>query len=179
MTIVNSVMLFIVMPLQGLGKGGQPIYLLQFRSRKFSAGKAGVHVIAHQLFLILSVMCVSALLFPSGLHLLVQQGSVLIRTDGQGHAHIPCGHVHDGVQFACQQSFIASGTGEDIVVPRLAEENRAADSFGIDSFPDETGDDRSFLAEPIADFLAAGTTAVLFFSKFDKILAWADVEHPR
>lgn len=171
MTIVNSVMLFIVMPLQGLGQGGQPIISYNFGAGNSARVKQAFKLLLISCFSFSSVMCVSALLFPRVFISLFSKDPVLIEPTVRAMRIFLAGMFMMGVQFACQQSFIALGQAKISLFLALLRKIVLLIPLVLILSRTKLGMTGVFLAEPIADILAAGTTAVLFFSKFDKILA--------
>ena len=171
MTVLTSIMGFAMMPLQGLSQGAQPIISYNFGARNAQR--------VRDAFRVLLISCVG---YSLAMWTLMQWmprmfvGIFTPDTDLQTYAawalRIYMGATGIfGIQIACQQTFVALGNAKCslflailrkiiLLIPLIYIlpnffENKA---FAV------------FLAEPVADFLAVCTTAVLFFLQFRKTM---------
>lgn len=171
MTILSSCMQIVMLPLQGLAQGAQPI-----TSYNYGAKNLGRVKDSFQLLLIISIIYTTAFwllimvapgVFPSIFSnnaALVEKASWAIRI------YMGCTFLM-GAQIACQQTFIAIGQAKIstflallrkmlllipliYILPLLVEDK----VFGV------------FLAEPVADFIAVVTTVVMFTIYFRRLL---------
>lgn len=169
MTILTSVMQFSLLPLTGLTQGGQPILSYNYGARKPERVKKA--------FKILLISCLSYSIILWSLAMLTPKSFVLIFNNDPelleftAHAlriYMALSGIF-GIQIACQQSFIALGNAKTslflallrkvillipliYIMPLLMENKTAA----------------VFMAEPVADFIAVTTTAILFYIQFRK-----------
>ena len=167
MTILTSVMQFSLLPLTGLTQGGQPILSYNYGARKPERVKKA--------FKILLISCLSYSIILWSLAMLTPKSFVLIFNNDPelleftAHAlriYMALSGIF-GIQIACQQSFIALGNAKTslflallrkvillipliYIMPLLMENKTAA----------------VFMAEPVADFIAVTTTAILFYIQF-------------
>ena len=171
MTILSSVMQFAMLPLQGLTQGGQPIISYNYGANHPDRVK--------QAFRLQTIACVSystllwalAELAP-GLFVAIFTNDPELAELAQWALRIYMGCVLlMGLQISCQQTFIAFGNSRIsaflaifrkvlvlipliYLLPALLKDNVQA----------------VFLAEPIADFIAVMTTAILFTVNFKKLM---------
>lgn len=170
MTILSSVMQFAMLPLQGLTQGGQPIISYNYGANHPDRVK--------QAFRLQTIACVSystllwalAELAP-GLFVAIFTNDPELAELAQWALRIYMGCVLlMGLQISCQQTFIAFGNSRIsaflaifrkvlvlipliYLLPALLKDNVQA----------------VFLAEPIADFIAVMTTAILFAVNFKNL----------
>lgn len=171
MTIMASIMQIIMLPLQGLAQGAQPI-----TSYNYGAGRIDRVTDSFRLLLISSfvysfVFWLGNLMFPHLLPSLFAGSQELRDMSAWAGRIFLAGILVLGVQMACQQTFVALGQAKIslflallrkifllipliYVLPVLMEN----DVFAI------------FLAEPIADVLAAMTTLTLFVLRFRSLM---------
>ena len=174
MTILTSVMQFSLLPLTGLTQGGQPILSYNYGARKPERVKKA--------FKILLISCLSYSIILWSLAMLTPKSFVLIFNNDPELMGITINGLKKytltlpllsiaivGTNIACQQSFIALGNAKTslflallrkvillipliYIMPLLMENKTAA----------------VFMAEPVADFIAVTTTAILFYIQFRK-----------
>lgn len=168
MTILSSVMQFAMLPLQGLTQGGQPIISYNYGANHLDRVK--------QAFRLQTIACVTLLwalaeLAPGHFVAIFTNDPELAEL-AQWALRIYMGCVLlMGLQISCQQTFIAFGNSRIsaflaifrkvfvlipliYLLPALLKDNVQA----------------VFLAEPIADFIAVMTTAILFAVNFKKLM---------
>lgn len=170
MTILSSVMQFSLMPIMGLSQGAQPII-------SYNYGALNTDRMA-KAFKTLLISSVTYTTFVWGLTMFAPEVFVKLFT---GNAELVAysakalriymaGSLLFGAQIACQQTFLALGNAKMstflalfrkiiLLIPLIfILPNFFADkAFGV------------FLAEPIADSIAAITTFVLFMRSFKKL----------
>lgn len=171
MTILSSVNMFLMLPLQGLVQGAQPVV-----SYNFGAGNAGRVKNAFFVLLKISVvysfvMWASVMLFPGFFARLFGDNPALIEyTKGSARIFFAVS-VLMGVQIACQQTFVAIGNAKSslflAVLRKLILLIPLIYILPV-FFADKTF--AVFLAEPVADFIAVCTTSLMFFVQFRKTL---------
>lgn len=171
MTILSSIMQVIMLPLQGLSQGAQPIISYNFGANKLDR-------VQHAFKLLLIASITYTVLFwlvimtmPNLLPSLFASSQELKDISGWA-ARIYLGTCFImGVQISCQQTFIALGEAKVSLFLALLRKIILLIPF-IYILPLFFADKvfAVFLAEPIADMLAALTTLTLFILKFKKIL---------
>lgn len=171
MTIISSISQLVLMPLQGICQGGQPIISYNYGAHKPERVKAAffTQFKACAVFTIvfwLLLMCVPQI-FAS----MFSDNQALVDYTSWAMRIYMSGVFALGFQIGCQQSFVALGQAKAclflaclrklillipliFVLPLILENN----VFAV------------FLAEPISDIVAAIVTVSVFFSRFNKVL---------
>lgn len=171
MTILGSAMQFGFLPLSGLSQGAQPIISYNYGARNPERTKEAFR------YLLLGSMAYSFLFWafifasPQIFSRFFTQNQSLIDLSVQGLRIYLLGLLPMGVQIACQQTFIALGRAKVSIFLALLRKMILLIPL-IYLLPVFLGDQvfAVWLAEPIADVLAASTTALLFRKQFKEIL---------
>lgn len=170
MTIMSSAMQFITLPTQGLSQGAQPII-----SYNYGAGKMPRVRKTFRLLFLVSVVYTTlfwgfVLLCPRILPSVFASNQELLDISGWAIRIYLAGGFMLGVQFSCQQTFIALGEAKISLFLALLRKIILLIPM-IYILPNFFSDKvfAVFLAEPVADILAALTTVTLFAMRFKKI----------
>ena len=171
MTILTSLMQFAMLPLQGFAQGAQPIISYNYGAKNSKRIKE-----AFKLMFIISVsfsfvFWLTSMLFPSALISIFTTKQELIIFASRALRIYMAVILIFGVQIACQQTFVSLGNAPVslflaifrkiiLLIPLI---------YIVPLFMDNKCD-AIFLAEPIADFLAVSTTAVMFYFIFRKTM---------
>ena len=180
MTILSSVMQFVLLPMQGLGQGAQPI-----TSYNYGAGNA--KRVKATVFLLLKVSLGYSLLLWA-LLMLFPQTFVAIFTPNatlQPYAaqmlRIYCGSLGIfGIQMACQMTFVAIGYAKSSILVAVMRKIVLLLPL-IYLMPAIFTADKTravFMAEPVADFLSVTFASVLFVIQFRKAMRSMAEQHP-
>lgn len=172
MTILTSVRQFAMLPIHGLTQGGQPIISYNYGAKNGKRVKST--------FRLLLIACVGYSTLMWGLTMLFPQVFAGIFTnDAQLIAYASWGMriymataLVFGAQIACQQTFVALGNAKiSIFLAVLRKIILLIPLIYILPlfFADKVM--AVFLAEPIADIIAATTTLTLFIIQFKKTMA--------
>ena len=169
-TIMQSIMQMIVMPVQGITQGTQPIMSYNYGAQNFRRVR---QTFKRLLTITLSVTCAAFLfiaLFPGLLARIFTPQPQLIDLVSRVMPLFFGGIWAFGAQMACQTTFMALGQARTslflallrkviLLVPLALILPRVTGSvFGI------------YAAEPIADILASATTLTLFLTRRKKLL---------
>ena len=180
MTIASSIMQVLVMPFQGLTQGAQPII-----GYNYGAGKLDrVRRTFKMMFLAGISLSIAGFLlvqlFPQVFIAIFNDKPELVAAT-EWAMHIYFGGMFAlGVQFSCQQTFVALGQAKVslflallrkvvlliplvFILPKILPALLPAGMANREVFS-------VYVAEPIADILAATTTGLVFLWKFPKIL---------
>ena len=168
-TILSTLMQFCLLPLQGLTQGAQPITSYNFGAKNFSRVRQSFRLLLKTCLTYSLCLWALVMLFPTLFVRAFNSNPELI--DYASHAmrvYFATAGLF-GIQIACQQTLIAIGNAKTsvflavfrkliLLIPLiyllpLFMENQAL---------------AVFLAEPISDFIAVTTTAVLFTHYFRK-----------
>lgn len=171
MTIASSIMQVLVMPLQGLTQGAQPILGFNFGAGKTDRVRRTFKLLFLSCIALSTVFFLSVQLFPRVFIAIFNDKEELVRA-AEWALHVYFGGMFMlGMQFSCQQTFVALGQTRVslflallrkvillipliLLLPRFLSDQ----VFAV------------FLAEPVADILAATTTGAIFFWRLPRIL---------
>ena len=171
MTILGSVMQFSILPLSGLCQGAQPITGYNFGARKADRVRESFGILLKSSVIYTTALWLIVMIFPRQVAMLFAgDGAFLDYTAWALRIYMALSLLM-GIQLACQQTFIAIGNAKTslflaiyrkiillipliYILPRFFEKKDMA----------------VFLAEPVADFVAVTTTAILFAWQFKKAL---------
>ncbi len=172
MTILSSVMQLIMLPMQGIGQGAQPIASYNFGAKNKERVKETfkcllISCLTYSIILWLFIMTCPKL-FAS----IFSTDAALIEYTAKS-LRIYCAALGlFGIQIACQMLFVSIGNAAcSIIVAILRKFVLLIPLIYI--MPSIVSDKTMgvFLAEPIADGLAVTFTAILFFFEFRKALS--------
>ena len=171
MTILGSVMQFSILPLSGLCQGAQPITGYNFGARKGDRVRESFGILLKSSVIYTTALWLIVMIFPRQVAMLFAgDGAFLDYTVWALRIYMALSLLM-GVQLACQQTFIAIGNAKTslflaiyrkiillipliYILPRFFEKKDMA----------------VFLAEPVADFVAVTTTAILFARQFKRAM---------
>ncbi len=174
MTILASVMQLCMLPVQGLGQGAVPIIGYNFGAANAARVREAFKLLLKSTALYITIFWLVLMFFPHIFAALFTQDQALIDYAAWAMPIYFGGYILFSLQMSCQQTLIALGQAKlsmflallrkvillipliYILPPFFAAENKV---FSI------------FLAESIADVLAATTTTILFFFYFRKAMA--------
>lgn len=171
MTIITSVSQLVLMPLQGICQGGQPIISYNFGAKNHERVRKAFST-QFKVCITFSVVCWGIImLIPQVFAGLFASDIALVDYTAWAIRIYMAGIFMLGAQICCQQSFMALGQAKIslllaclrkivLLIPLIFTlpmffENRV---FAV------------FLAEPVSDIIAAVVTTVAFLSQFNKIL---------
>ena len=169
MSIMASIMQLIVVPIQGIAQGVQPIMSYNFGAGNMARVKA--------VFKRLVSICFGSGFILAGIAVVFPQIYARIFTDNQELVVLTCrvmpiyffGIMFFGIQMACQTTFLALGQARASLVIALLRKVILLIPMAI-VFPMFAGVKGIYFAEPIADILSVIITAMLFVATARKIL---------
>jgi putative MATE family efflux protein len=173
MTIISSTSMFMVLPLQGIGQGAQPIM-------SYSYGAGDTERVKKAFFLLLKVSFGWSAIFWILLQGFPQVFASIFTTDPtllsftKTTSRIYFGGMGlMGIQMACQMTFVSLGRAkESIIVASVRKLVLLIPLIYLMPILMPQNKTRAvFLAEPIADIAAITFTVILFATRFRKILA--------
>lgn len=170
LTIMQSVMQFISIPVNGFSQGVQPIM-----SYNFGAGNK--QRVKNTFFTMLGIIMVYAVLltgaimiFPEIFAKMFTDSVELVSLVDRVMPVFVCGMLIFGVQMSCQTTFLALGQAKVSLFVALLRKVILLIPLAI-ILPKITGSAMSiYYAEPISDVISAVTCGVLFLCLFGKIL---------
>ncbi len=171
MTILGSVMQFVLLPVNGFTQGSQPIISFNYGARKPERMKKVFKILITCCFTYTLIMWLTCMIMPKMVISIFTNDNGLIDISVWALRIYMAGSALMGIQMACQQTFIALGNAKTstflalyrkillliplIYILPLFFNNKV---FAV------------FLAEPIADVIAVCTTMILFFRYFTNLL---------
>lgn len=175
MTILSTLMQFCMLPLNGLTQGAQPITSFNFGAQKFTRVRRSFKLLLISCLVYSTLLWALVMLFPSVFVRMFNSNPTLIEYASSAMRVYFAVCALFGIQIACQQTLIAIGNAKTsvflaifrklillipfIYILPLIFENKA---FAV------------FLAEPVSDFIAVTTTAILFTIYFKKAVPKTD-----
>lgn len=172
MTILTSVMMFAMLPLQGLGQGAQPIISYNYGAKNVSRVKKAYSLLLRSSLTYAVVLWLCVMLFPQVFAgMFTSNPKLLTFTRTALRIYLACLFIF-GIQMACQLTFAALGNARAsisvaimrkfillipliFILPRLLPRNQVM---------------AVYMAEPVADIIAVTFTVVLFVNQFKKAL---------
>ena len=170
LTIIQSVMQMVTMPVQGITQGVQPIMSFNYGAGDYRRVQRTFQLLLRVTLTATTSAFLIVLLFPGALAMLFNDDRELVELVGQVMPIFFGGIWAFGAQMACQSAFMALGQARTslflallrkviLLVPLALLLPRLMDGvMGI------------YIAEPIADVLASATTLTLFLSQRKKLL---------
>lgn len=171
MTILSSLMQFAMFPLQGFAQGAQPIISFNYGAKKTKRIK--------EVFKLLLIICISfsfafwliVMLFSTPLMKIFTSNPELIVFASRAVKLYMAVICLFGIQIACQQTFVSLGNAPvSLFLAIFRKIILLIPLIYIVPLLMENKCDAVFLAEPIADFLAVSTTAIMFAIIFKKAM---------
>ncbi len=171
MTVLTSINQLITMPLCGVCQGGQPLISYNYGAKKFDRVKEAFFCQFGVCVAYTTVFWAAMMIFPNFFAGIFTSDAALVDyTAWAIRIFLACG-FSVGFQISCQQAFMALGQAKISLVMALLRKvilliplifilpNFFADkAFAV------------FLAEPVADIVAAAVTTIMFFRFFIKML---------
>lgn len=171
MTIMTSVMMFAMLPLQGIGQGAQPVI-----SYNYGAGNRGRVKKAFRLLITVSIIYavllhLAIMLVPKAFVAVFTTDRELIEFASPMMRIYFAGLALMGVQTACQLTLTALGKAVSSIIVAVVRKFVLLIPL-IYILPHVMADRTMavYMSEPAADVIAVSFTAVLFAFKFRKIL---------
>ena len=171
MTILSSVMMFVMLPLQGLGQGAQPISSYNYGARNVDRVKKTFRLLLICSFTYAVVLWAALELFPQVFAGIFTSDPEL-RSYAARVLRIYCGALFMmGIQMACQMTFVSMGKAVCSIIVAVVRKFVLLIPL-IYIVPHLVADQTIgvYLAEPVADFLAVTFTVILFTIQFKKAL---------
>ena len=174
MTITASAVQFGFLPLDEFSQGTQPIISFNYGARNPERTGGRIPLLTDWFCAVYSCLLSDNLfLFPTFCTALDQNAS--LELTAKDFRIYLLGMIPTGVQVACQQTFIALGRAKVSIC--LALLRKIIPLISLICLLPQLLSDQVFavwLAEPIADVLAASTAAILFMKQFKVVLAQAE-----
>lgn len=186
-SVINSCMQVLLMPMIGLSQGAQPIISFNYGARAFPRVK---QCFKH-LLLCMAVYCAViwgvVQLFPAGVIHIFSNDAALLDIGAHGVRIFMFGVLIMFLQISCQQTFLALGEAKVSMFLALLRKVILLIPLAYllpflavhDGLGGLSGTDAIFLAEPAADICASLITATVFFFRFKKLMRTPKETRPK
>jgi putative MATE family efflux protein len=171
MTILTSVMMFALLPLQGMGQGAQPITSYNFGAGKADRVKESFKVLVKNSFSYTAIIWLLIMIFPQVFARIFTPDQNLVDFTSWALRIYGAGIIAMGIQIGCQMTFVAIGSAKvSILVAVFRKFIMLIPLIYIlpNFFADKVF--AVYLAEPVADFTAVVFTVILFSIHFKKAM---------
>lgn len=176
MTIITSTSQLVLMPLQGICQGGQPIISFNYGAKNKDRVKKAFFTQFKVCVIFTCVSWVIMMLVPQVFAGMFTSNKELVNYTAWALRIYMAGIFAMGFQISCQQSFMALGQAKvSLIMACLRKLILLIPLIFILPVFIENKVFAVFLAEPISDIIAAAVTTIVFMVKFDKILNAGDV----
>ena len=172
MTIISSINQIILLPLMGLTSGAQPIISYNYGAKQYDRVKQTFKLLLVVCLIYTTTMWASLMFFPEVFVNIFNDKPELVEITSHSIRIFFAGIFVLGAQVACQQTFLALGQAKISLILALLRKMILLVPL-IFILPATltmlmTQLDLVFLAEPVADVLAASTTVICFILFYRK-----------
>ena len=169
-TVMQSVMQMVVMPVQGITQGVQPIMSYNFGAKNYARVRQTFRLLLRTTLTVTVSACLVVTLFPQQLALIFNDDQELVELVGRVMPIFFGGIWAFGAQIACQTAFMAMGQAKTSLFLALLRKVILLVPLAI-LLPLATHSVLGiYVAEPVADILASATTLTLFLRKRKTLL---------
>ena len=170
MTILQSVMQLIVIPIQGFTQGVQPIISYNFGARKFDRVKKTYRLTICFTFTVATFLCILTLFFPGLFAGIFTSDQELIALVKKVMPIFMAGIAVFGIQMGCQTTFMGLGQAKISLFIALLRKVILLIPLAL-ILPKFFGVMGIYYAEPISDITAATTATIIFLCVRKKIVS--------
>ena len=169
-TVMQSVMQMVVMPVQGITQGVQPVMSYNFGAKNYRRVREVFRLLLRTTLTVTVTACVLVALFPKPLAFIFNDDPELVELVGRVMPIFFGGIWAFGAQMACQSAFMAMGQAKTSLFLALLRKVILLVPLAI-ILPLVTQNVMGiYVAEPVADILASATTLTLFLHKRKTLL---------
>ena len=166
MTIMQSVMQLIVVPINGFGQGVQPIISYNYGARLEGRVRQTFRVLITITVSVAAAMCLLVVFFPAAFASIFTQKQELIDLTARMLPVFMAGIFAFGAQMGCQATFLALGQSKISLFLALLRKVILLVPLAL-ILPRFFGVEGIYFSEPIADILSAATAVLLFALNFN------------
>lgn len=170
MTILQSVMQLIVIPVQGFTQGVQPIISYNFGAHKFDRVKKTYRMTICFTFAVATFLCILTLFFPGLFAGIFTTDQELIALVKKVMPIFMAGIAVFGIQMGCQTTFMGLGQAKISLFIALLRKVILLIPLAL-ILPKFFGVMGIYYAEPISDITAATTATILFLCVRKRIVS--------
>ena len=172
MTILSSINMFAMLPLQGLGQGAQPIVSYNYGAKDAKRVRGAFKLLLRSSLIYATVLWLIIMLFPQAFTGLFTPNAELAAFTQAAMRRYFAVMFMFGIQVACQMTFTAIGSAKSSIAVAVVRKFVLLLPL-IYLMPALFPADKAmavYLAEPAADFIAVTFTAILFSVQFKKAI---------
>ena len=172
MTILNSVMQFAMLPLQGLGQGAQPIISYNYGARNVKRVKKAFWLLLKVSMAYAILLWGGVMLFPPGFaSLFTSDAALLAFTKDALRIYVAALFIF-GIQMACQMTFMSIGNAKASIIVAVMRKFILLIPliYVMPAILKQNQTMAVYMAEPVADVIAVTFTAILFAVQFKKAM---------
>lgn len=171
MTILTSVIQFIMLPMQGLGQGSQPIISYNFGAKNAERVKKAFGLLIKANLIYSIFMWIIVMLFPQAFAGIFSSDTELIEFTKTALRIYAASSGLFGAQMACQMTFLSLGNAKASIAVAVMRKFILLLPL-IYIMPHLVSDKTMgvYMAEPIADALSVIFAVVLFYFQFRKAM---------
>ena len=170
MTILQSVMQLIVIPIQGFTQGVQPIISYNFGARKFDRVKKTYRLTICFTFTVATFLCILTLFLPGMFAGIFTSDQELIALVKKVMPIFMAGIAIFGIQMGCQTTFMGLGQAKISLFIALLRKVILLIPLAL-ILPKFFGVMGIYYAEPISDITAATTATIIFLCVRKRIVS--------
>ena len=169
-TVMQSVMQMVVMPIQGISQGVQPIMSFNFGAKNYARVWETFRLLLRTMLCITVCSFLLVFFFPKQIALIFNNNQELVELVGRVMPIFFGGIWAFGAQMSCQSAFMAMGQAKTSLFLALLRKIILLIPLAI-LLPRIMGNVMGiYIAEPIADILASATTLTLFLRRKKSLL---------
>ena len=176
LTIMQSVMQLIVVPVQGLGQGTQPIISYNYGAGNDDRIRHTFKITFCLIFSVTIIACLLTVCMPTMFAKIFTSEPDLIALVGRVMPIYMAGIWMFGVQMSCQSTFMGLGQAKISLFLALLRKVILLMPLAL-ILPKFFGVIGIYYSEPIADITSASIAGILFLCNFNKILAKGKTKH--
>lgn len=172
MTILSSINMFAMLPLQGLGQGAQPIVSYNYGAKDAGRVRGAFKLLLRSSLIYAGALWLIIMLFPQAFTGLFTPNAELAAFTQSAMRRYFAVMFMFGIQVACQMTFTAIGSAKSSIAVAVVRKFVLLLPL-IYLMPALFPADKAmavYLAEPAADLIAVTFTAILFSVQFKKAI---------
>ena len=172
MTILSSINMFAMLPLQGLGQGAQPIVSYNYGAKDAKRVRGAFMLLLKSSFIYATALWLIIMLLPQVFTSLFTTNAELAAFTQSAMRRYFAVMFMFGIQIACQMTFTAIGSAKSSIAVAVVRKFVLLLPL-IYLLPALFPADKAmavYLAEPAADFIAVTFTAILFSIQFKRAM---------
>ena len=178
MTILTSVMMFAMLPLQGIGMGAQPIISYNYGARNTARVRRTFWDLLAVSLTYSTILWAAVMIAPRFFAGIFTPDPVLLDFTGKALRIYAAGIIIFGIQMACQMTFTSLGKAFSSIAVAVVRKFVLLMPM-IYLMPMLVSDKTMgvYMAEPVSDYLAVCFTMILFAIEFKKALKAMNAPH--